>query len=302
MKIILNEIPDITTAIIKSRPSKICKSPYVADARLINGDIMLHTPSLGCCGLVEKESTVLISHIPPKKTKKKDDKPRCTHRTELAYVYENKRVMVVGVNPKLAERIAETALICNCIQGLTLQTPHSYSREQTFLNSRFDFAGTTKSGQEFILEIKNVPLADYVDVPKKERKKYLNKIENMKYNDKISYFPDGYRKSNVDVVSPRALKHVQELETIATTTDKRAILCFVIQRTDVKQFQPSNIDLTYKAAVQKAWLNGVEIKTIVAKWTPQGKCYFVRNDLPICLFEEEGPRLEENSSHTISSS
>ena len=130
----------------------------------------------------------------------------------------------------------------------------------------------------------------------------FEKVVLMKYNDKISYFPDGYRKSNVDVVSPRALKHVQELETIATTTDKRAILCFVIQRTDIKQFQPSNIDLTYKAAVQKAWLNGVEIKTIVAKWTPQGKCYFVRNDLPICLFEEEGPRLEGNSSHLISSS
>ena len=68
----------------------------------------------------------------------------------------------------------------------------------------------------------------------------------MKYTEKISYFPDGYRKNSTDVVSPRALKHIKELEEIARTTNKRAILCFVVQRTDVACFQPSNIDLTYK--------------------------------------------------------
>ena len=295
MKIILHEIPNIQEARIHCRPSQICKSPYVADASVNNKDILLHTPSLGCCGLVEKGSSVLISNIPLKKTK--DDKPKCTHRTELAFVYENEHTMIVGVNPNLAEIIAKSALIVNCIQGLTLQSYNTFSQQTTFLNSRFDFSGTDNNGKEFIMEIKNVPLADYVDVPKKERKKYLKKIENMKYNEKISYFPDGYRKSSVDVVSPRALKHIQELEIIANTTEKRAILCFVIQRTDIKQFQPSNIDLTYKAAVQKAWLNGVEIKTIVTEWTSDGKCYFVRNDLPICLFEEEGPQLPLSTPH-----
>ena len=59
MNILLHEIPTIQPAYIKSRPSKICKTPYVADATIDNVDIMLHTPSLGCCGLVEKESSVL---------------------------------------------------------------------------------------------------------------------------------------------------------------------------------------------------------------------------------------------------
>ena len=63
----------------------------------------------------------------------------------------------------------------------------------------------------------------------------------------------------------------------------RAILCFIIQRNDVKQFQTSNIDLIYKNAVYQASLNGVEIKTIQVEWTKQGQCYFVRNDLPIYL-------------------
>jgi len=151
------------------------------------------------------------------------------------------------------------------------------------MNSRFDFAGIDENGTPFVLEIKNVPLADYVDVPKKDRIHCLAQLEHKNFNEKIAYFPDGYRKNSTDVVSPRALKHIQELEEIAITGKVRAILCFIVQRNDVKQFQTSNIDLIYKAAVYKASQNGVEIITIQVEWTTQGKCYFVRNDLPIFL-------------------
>jgi DNA-binding sugar fermentation-stimulating protein len=112
-------------------------------------------------------------------------------------------------------------------------------------------------------------------------------IDAIPYDKKIAYFPDGYRKKNTDIVSPRALKHIQELEEIVTTTDKRAILCFVIQRSDVDRFQPSNIDPTYRKAVQQAYLSGVEIKTLQVTWNPNGICYFVRNDLPIHIFSND---------------
>jgi hypothetical protein len=43
-------------------PSKICKTPYVGDAIIHddsnNNEFMIHTPSLGCCGLCEKGSIV----------------------------------------------------------------------------------------------------------------------------------------------------------------------------------------------------------------------------------------------------
>ena len=39
--------------------------------------------------------------------------------------------------------------------------------------------------------------------------------------------------------SERALKHIRELEEIKRTTNKRAIICYVIQRNDVKSFEPS---------------------------------------------------------------
>ena len=94
-----------------------------------------------------------------------------------------------------------------------------------------------------------------------------------------------------DTVSPRALKHVQELEQIKQKEpNMRCILCFVIQRTDVKQFQPSLIDPIYRKAVQKAWINGVEIFTLQVSWTVDGVALFHSSKLPICLFETYGPR------------
>jgi len=297
MKIILHELYNVQPANIVARPSKSCKTPYVADAfieRNENETTMVHTPSLGCCGLVEKGCNILVTPII--QTSKKKDKPKCTHRAELAYVYERNHVGIIGVNPALAEHIAENALVANCIYNLTLQSSTSYSKQTTLLNSRFDFSGICKDGREFVLEIKNVPLADYVDVPKKERKKYNEYASTKDYTDKIAYFPDGYRKSGSDIVSPRALKHVQELETIVKTTTKRAILCFVIQRPDVSSFQPSVIDPTYRKAVQHAWNNGVEITTLQTRWTKNGKCYFIRNDLPINLFDEYGPQCNVNTN------
>ena len=276
----LFSLNEVTRGLITSRPSKTCKTPYVADI-VIDGDDtseeLCHSPSLGCCGLAEKGKAVILSKLTTGKTK-------CSHRVELAILTEERnpeREIIIGINPKLGETIAELCLQKDCVLGLT--NIQSYRRETKMLNSRFDFTGVDENGREFIMEVKSVPLADYVDVPKKERKNYKKEIEEANQDDKISYFPDWYRKNSTAVVSPRALKHITELKEIVTTTDKRAILCFIIQRTDVKQFQPSNIDLVYKEAVIDAWKSGVEIKTLQVEWNREGECVFVRNDLPINL-------------------
>lgn len=275
--VLLFQIEKVYSGTILKRPSQYCKSPYVADVLLDNNEIIAHSPSLGCCGLAEKDSNVIMSKI----EKKSKQKSVCEYKIELAIHKEKDEEMIIGINPKLGETIAEHALNKNCICGLT--NIKTYQREIKVLNSRFDFAGIDSEGVHFIMEIKNVPLADYIDVPKKERKKYINSIINKSFNEKISYFPDGYRKNSTDVVSPRALKHIQELEKIAKEKKIRTILCFIIQRTDVTHFQTSNVDLTYKEAVYNAYQNGVEIKTIQVSWNKSGECYFIRNDLPIKL-------------------
>jgi len=274
---ILHTLEGVEPGEVQYRPSKICKTPYVADVIINDINYLGHSPSLGCCGLVEKGSSVILS-------KAKGATSKCEYRIDLSIYRElafPENEVIVGVNPKLGEILVESALTSNCIDGLT--HIQSYRREVPFLTSRFDFHGVDQQGREFFLEVKNVPLADYVNVPKKERKKYTDAVAHKKFNEKIAYFPDGYRKNSTDVVSPRALKHITELEEIATTTDKRAILCFVIQRNDVNCFETSNIDLTYKAAVKKAFDSGVEIKTIQVEWSRDGTCRFIRNDLPIHL-------------------
>ena len=279
---ILINISEITIGEIIKRPSSLCKTPYVADISLDSGvKILGHTPSLGCCGLAEKDSKVIMSKLEKKKNQ------TCSHRVELACISIDHHKLFVGINPKLAETIAENSIKKNFIKDLI--NVKKYHREVAIPthNSRFDFAGIDSNNKQFVMEIKNVPLADFVDVLKKDRKNYTEEIKNKKWNEKISYFPDGYRKKTTDAVSPRALKHVQELEKIAITNNVRAILCFVIQRTDVSHFQTSNIDKIYKDAVYKAWQNGVEIKTIQVEWNQQGECRFVRNNLPISLKEGE---------------
>lgn len=281
---LLYKFDDIHRGTVIKRPSQYCKSPYVADVEIlssIDDENMCHSPSLGCCGLADKQSFVYLSKMTNLNAKTQ-------FRIEMSLLKDGDNETMVGINPKLGEYIAENALKNDCILGL--ENIVSYEREKTLLNSRFDFIGIDENNREFVMEVKNVPLADYVDVPKKEKKNYTKQIENKQYNEKIAYFPDGYRKNSTGVVSERALKHVKELQEIVETTNKRAILCFVIQRDDANCFQPSNKDLIYKKAVQDAWKSGVEIKTVQVCWNKKGECYFMRNNMPIYLFDIEGPQ------------
>ena len=154
-----------------------------------------------------------------------------------------------------------------------------YKRETTIfvegkVDSRFDF-----SGMPFLMEVKNVPLADYEDITAKDRK--YKCYDERAQNSKVAYFPDGYRKKSTATVSPRALKHLQELTLVKKESKTRCIMCYVIQRTDVESFQPSIIDPLYREAFKEAIAGGVEIITMVVQWKKNGESYFVRDDLPV---------------------
>ena len=281
----------LVKAIIIKRPSSTIKSPYVADINLIDDDndiidfntYLAHCPSLGCCGLSDSNSIVYLSE--------NNEKTKTKYTVELCLFNENKNNQIINqyisLKPKIAEYISfeilKNNLLFNYIEF------KSIIKEKVFENSRFDFYAIDINDNEHIIEIKTAPLAFYVDLPKKEYNKYSNYINHCNVNDKISYFPDGYRKNVNEPISPRALKHIQELEKIHIEKNIICTLLFVIPRTDVKWFQPSNIDPIYKKAVAKAWLNGVNIKVVQIKWNDIGEGYFYSNTLPIHLFENYGP-------------
>jgi DNA-binding sugar fermentation-stimulating protein len=282
MSLIL-KLDDLIEGTIIKRPSKQIKTPYVADILPIDSinEILGHTAALGCCGLADVGATILMSPI-PKSTK--NNKIKCEFRVYLSIFKERGQEIIIGIHPKLAENLTELALKNNLLH--ILQNIKSYKRETSIyvegkVDSRFDFSGIDSNGIPFIMEVKNVPLADYDDITAKERKHKC--YDNREQNSKIAYFPDGYRKKSTDTVSPRALKHIKELTLIKRESKTRCIMCYVIQRNDVSSFQPSLIDPEYRQAVTEAVFYGVEIITMVIHWTKEGEAYFIRDDLPINL-------------------
>jgi len=92
---------------VLKRPSQHCKSPYVADVLLDSGEeVIVHAPSLGCCGLCDKGSIVYMTlSEQPKK---------CTHIIHLG----QQNNVIVGIHPKSGEKIVEYALKNNRIDTL----------------------------------------------------------------------------------------------------------------------------------------------------------------------------------------
>jgi len=291
---LLFKIDNLIEGEIIKRPSKYIKTPYVADIIPINdninnlpNEILGHTASLGCCGLSDTGAKILMAPLEVKKNMKYKNKNKmsCSYRVYLSIFKEKNREIIIGIYPKLAEQIVENALKKNLLSKL--QNIKTFKRETAIyvegkVDSRFDFTGIDCNGIPFIMEVKNVPLADYEDITAKERK---NKCyDNRDINSKVAYFPDGYRKKSTDTVSPRALKHINELSLIKKESITRCITCYVIQRTDVDRFQPSIIDMDYRNAVKNAIESGVEIITLVVSWNKNGEVYFVKDDLPITNF------------------
>ena len=285
MSNVLLKLDGLSEGTIVKRPSKFCKTPYVADILNEDGlEILGHTASLGCCGLADTGATILMNSNPASKKKSNV----CSYKVQLSIVKEHDKEIIIGINPKLAEELVESSLKLNLLSNLS--NVKSWKRETSIyvegkVDSRFDFTGIDKNGIPFIMEVKNVPLADYEDISAKDRKKLpANIYEDRDICSKVAYFPDGYRKKTMDPVSPRALKHIKELTLIKKESKTRCIMCYVIQRTDVDRFQPSIIDPEYRSAVKEAIDAGVEIITMVVKWSKDGIAQFIRDDLPITSF------------------
>ena len=277
---LLLKIENLIEGTVIKRPSKVIKTPYVADV-LCDVEVLAHTASLGCCGLADVGASVLMA---PSNTKN-SEKVKCSYKIYLSVFKEREKEIIIGIHPKLAEDLTESALKNGLLKRL--QNVRSYKRETKIyvegkVDSRFDFSGIDCNGIPFIMEVKNVPLADYEDITAKDRKKKC--YEDCDPLSKVAYFPDGYRKKTMDPVSPRALKHIRELTLIKKESKTRCIMCYVIQRTDVNRFQPSIIDPEYREAVKMAIEAGVEIITMVIQWNREGEAYFVRDDLPITEF------------------
>jgi DNA-binding sugar fermentation-stimulating protein len=276
----LFSVPKLYTAIVISHPSKVCKSPYLVDVKVYDDDnnvieenVMAHSPALGCCGMISAGAYVLCSAKASEEAKSKTKSKYIIHH--VIDTSETRDGWAIGVNPMLANPIVKALLLNNKIA--MFQDITELKGEVTVDESRFDFTFKNKEGKKVYLEVKNVPLADIIDVAAKDRKK-INVEQLLTYdiNKKIAIFPDGYRKNKAEPVSPRALKHVNHLARLCRENpDVICALVFLIQRNDVEYFKPSCLDPIYHKAVYDAVEAGVKVLPLCVTWNGSD-CSFLK--------------------------
>lgn len=142
----------------------------------------------------------------------------------------------IGVNTSIPNLLAYEAIKKQQISGLEGYT--SVRREVTYGNSRIDIFATNEN-EECFIEVKNV---------------------SMKVGE-WARFPDA--------VTTRGKKHLKTLIEIRKA-GMRAVMLYVIQRTDVEIFGSArDIDPDYAETLVKAYENGVEIFPVMAEVSPE---------------------------------
>jgi len=143
----------------------------------------------------------------------------------------------IGINTIIPNQLVYEAVKNNEIVGLEGYT--TVRREVKYEDSRLDVFAENENEKCFI-EVKNV---------------------TMKVGDG-ALFPDA--------VTTRGLKHLETLIRIKEA-GMRAVMVYVIQRTDIEYFGTAkHIDPKYAEALQRAMNKGVEVFPIMATVSPQG--------------------------------
>ncbi len=142
----------------------------------------------------------------------------------------------VGINTGNPNKLVFEAISAGIIPELSGYT--NVKREVTFGDSRFDVFAENEMEQCFV-EVKNVSMKE----------------------GKYALFPDS--------VTTRGQKHLKTLMEVKTK-GMRAVMLYIVQRSDVAIFAPAAaIDEKYAKLLKEAVEAGVEVIAIQAKVTPE---------------------------------
>ena len=227
-------------ATVVKRPSAAIKSPYVADIRLDNGQVGLcHTPGLGCCGLVEAGRVIYVT------AGRVGSKTAFT--THLAECSDGVGIYYVGIHPMVSNSAARGLL-------KEISTAATWVAEVVVNeHTRLDYVGTLPNGKKIYVEVKTAMVSKQCDVGRAGRR---------------AIFPEGYRKSMKETISPRAVKHAETLAELMTKEDTEAcVLLFMVPRSDCDEGMDINVrDETYYAAVSAAASAGVQVRAFALSY------------------------------------
>ena len=289
-------------ATVINRPSKINKSPYLADIIIDSEDepskiSIAHSPSLGCGGLICSGVKVYVVPCESENQRVSKDSFGISGGRASKYVIyhiENKEKISptleilhspICAHPNMANTVVRQMLEKKMIAGLEDLTSikaefsitplvkiENFNEDCVLENEktcRFDFFGIM-GNTNVLIEVKCVPLADYVDVLPKIRTKTLSEIkpENRKLK---AIFPYGTARK-YELVSPRALKHIKNLEAYSLLRNNKleksykTFMIYITMRDDVEAIKISELDTEYRKAVFEAQKHGVNLLGYSIRW------------------------------------
>jgi DNA-binding sugar fermentation-stimulating protein len=244
----LHVIPTLHRVQVVARPSKSIKSPYVADIMLEDGSTALcHTPGLGCCGLVAPGKYIYVS-------KAANAKSKTAYTAQIAECADTEGTHYVGIHPMVSQAIA--AKLLDRISTTVVWKSEVKVDDHT----RLDFVGTSPEGKKIYVEVKNAMISLCTE-PRQTRR---------------AIFPEGFRKSKTDTVSPRAVKHAETLAALNALPDTEATyLLYIVPRNDCNEGLELNpTDPIYCKAVASAMDQGVNIRVFGLDFQQNGNVVF----------------------------
>jgi DNA-binding sugar fermentation-stimulating protein len=331
------QIVGITDATIVKRPSALhptiseLSDVKLSDAKLPatggtkSNMVLAYTPSMGCDGLSNTNTQVLVAPCPPDHEEdvcvlsKIGSKDTFTHSVFLSVfkereldengnltkitipkkknIFKKNEIEIddedddeyetedneqyIAVNPKLAIELTESLIEKQLIT--LLPSVKTFKRNvpmylEDKVDSVFSFIGFCHDNIPFIIEVNNVPYAEYKHGERRHDIGPGNppsgNIKNRHFT-KTAYFPEK-ECTNTDEM----IQRIKDLTTIKKESVTRCYIAYIIQRTDISHFEISKYNKEYKEAVKTAMSEGVIIVPIVISWTNEGVALFVTDSLP----------------------
>lgn len=237
------------------RPSRVIKSPYVADIRLEDGtDALCHTPGLGCCGMVAPTRFIYVT--------KSSGSGKTAWAAQVAECTDRSGTYFVGINPMVCQNAAAKLLPL-------INAEVDWKSEVTISEGvRLDYVGSIDdNGSKTYVEVKTAMISR----------------ESERRDTRRAIFPEGFRKHRDDPVSPRAIKHAKHLGELAAAGDT-AVLLFIVPRTDCGDgMEPSRGDPAYCAAVRESVRKGMIVRAFALNFDVVRGTIMCARELPFYL-------------------
>jgi DNA-binding sugar fermentation-stimulating protein len=240
---------ELTCLKVLKRPSASIKSPYVADVILLEDSsdeiiddcedetkpkYLLHTPGLGCGGLVIHQKYVYAYKSSPSS--------KTDYTTFMAYCEDSEGIYYIGLHPMISQKVSQVYLEKK-YPTVKWKTEVSLSKE-----TRIDYVGITQEKKKIYVEVKNGMVSYEEHKPRSERR---------------ALFPECSKKTTKPV-SERALKHALTLQSLLEKEDTQScILLYTIPREDCKKGIVINKnDSVYHKTICEVKEAGVELQSI----------------------------------------